>query len=97
VTLRWDTPSGKATRNLTLLKLSKAWRGKLVSWKCWKTVPQLRLTAIISLPILPHDVGVFDAIAETLLPGITTCTESIWELHLGVIAELYKLNVCIDG
>ena len=46
----------------------------------------------------PHDVGIISAIAETLLPGITTPftdTESIWEEHLGVIAELYKLNVCI--
>ena len=45
----------------------------------------------------PHDFGIMDAIAQTLLPEVaqvasgTTRTE--FQEHWGVVAELYKLNV----
>lgn len=47
----------------------------------------------------PYEVGIIDAIAQSLLPGIAkpfSDRESKHEENLGVIAELYKLNVSID-
>ena len=44
----------------------------------------------------PHEVGIIDAIAQSILPAIAkpfSDRESKHEEHLGVIAELYKLNV----
>ena len=43
-----------------------------------------------------YDVGIVDAIAQTFLPGVDEVFadgKSIFEDHLGVVAELYKLNV----
>ena len=44
----------------------------------------------------PHEVGIVDAIAQSMLPAIAkpfSDQKSRHEEHLGVIAELYKLNV----
>ncbi len=45
----------------------------------------------------PYDVGIIDAITQTLLPGIARMPvpkgDKTYAEHLGVIAELYKLNV----
>ena len=44
----------------------------------------------------PHEVGIVDAIAQSMLPAIAkpfSGGDSKHEEHLGVIAELYKLNV----
>lgn len=44
----------------------------------------------------PYEVGIIDAIAQSLLPGIVrpfSDGNSKHEEHLGVAAELYKLNV----
>lgn len=43
----------------------------------------------------PYEVGIIDAIAQSLLPGIARpfSDGNLYEEHLGVIAELYKLNV----
>lgn len=44
----------------------------------------------------PYEAGIIDAIAQSLLPGIAkpfSDGESKHEENLGVIAELYKLNV----
>ncbi len=50
----------------------------------------------------PYEVGIIDAISQSLLPGIArpfsqgaSQYEEQYEEHLGVIAELYKLNVGI--
>ncbi len=46
----------------------------------------------------PYEVGIIDAISQSLLPGIAkpfSDETSQYEEHLGVIAELYKLNVGI--
>ena len=44
----------------------------------------------------PHEVGIVDAIAQGMLPAVAkpfSDRSSKHEEHLGVIAELYKLNV----
>ena len=44
----------------------------------------------------PHEVGIVDTIAQSMLPAIAqpfSGLDSTHEEHLGVIAELYKLNV----
>ena len=44
----------------------------------------------------PHEVGIVDAIAQSMLPAIAkpfSDRKSKHEENLGVIAELYKLNV----
>ena len=44
----------------------------------------------------PYDAGIVDAITQTLLPGIAkpfSDGETQFIDHLGVVAELYKLNV----
>ena len=44
----------------------------------------------------PHEVGIIDAIAQSMLPAIAkpfSDQKSKHEENLGVIAELYKLNV----
>jgi hypothetical protein len=44
----------------------------------------------------PHDFGIIDAIAQTLLPEITQVSSDMrteFQEHWGVVAELYKLNV----
>ena len=44
----------------------------------------------------PHEVGIVDAIAQSMLPAIAnpfSDRHSKHMEHLGVIAELYKLNV----
>lgn len=117
VTLRWDLPSGKATRKLTLPPAAEGTKGQAdimelledcspatfgkkgeeVLDESYRKAAKLDSDQF-STNFHPHDVGIINAIAETLLPGITTPftdTESIWEEHLGVIAELYKLNVCL--
>ena len=46
----------------------------------------------------PCEVGIIDAIAQSLLPGVVkpfSDRESKYEEDLGVIAELYKLNVSL--
>lgn len=46
----------------------------------------------------PYEVGIIDANSQSLLPGIAepfSDRESKYEEHLGVIAELYKLNVSL--
>ena len=50
----------------------------------------------------PYDVGIIGAIAQTLLPGMATpitkkSKEPISAECLGVVAELYKLNVWNPG
>ncbi|KAL6720878.1 hypothetical protein ACLMJK_002803 [Lecanora helva] len=44
----------------------------------------------------PYDVGIIEAINQSLLPGVAKTFadgKSVFEDHLGVVAELYKLNV----
>ena len=43
----------------------------------------------------PYEVGIIDAIAQSLLPGIARpfSDGNSYDENLGVIAELYKLNV----
>ena len=49
----------------------------------------------------PHDVGIIATIAQTLLPGMTVPKTSDGDRaiveNLGVIAELYKLNVSLQS
>ena len=117
VILRWDLPSGKAIRKLTLPPIVKGEEGQTaikellqdcspatfgkngeeVLDEAYRKAAKLD-SSQFSTNFNPHDVGIIDVITQTLLPGIAKPfpdTESIWEEHLGVIAELYKLNVCI--
>lgn len=44
----------------------------------------------------PHDFGIIDAVAQTLLPEIAkppSTAQDEFKEHWGVVAELYKLNV----
>ncbi|KAI9774057.1 MAG: hypothetical protein M1840_005150 [Geoglossum simile] len=43
----------------------------------------------------PHDYGIIDAIAQALVPSIESSAleENTSTHHLGVVAELYKLNI----
>ena len=48
----------------------------------------------------PHDVGILDVIAQSLLPGVAkpfSDRKSKYEEDLGVVAELYKLNVSLPS
>ncbi|KAL2046621.1 hypothetical protein ABVK25_011702 [Lepraria finkii] len=115
VILRWDLPSGKAIRKLTLPPIVKGEEGQTaikellqdcspatfgkngeeVLDEAYRKAAKLD-SSQFSTNFNPHDVGIIDVITQTLLPGIAKPfpdTESIWEEHLGVIAELYKLNI----
>ena len=51
-----------------------------------------------STSFIPYEVGIIETIAQSLLPGIAKPFfdgKSKYEEHLGVIAELYKLNVSL--
>ena len=99
MTLRWDLPSGKATRKSTfpqavegmegqagIVELLEACfpatfgkKGEEVLDESYRKAAKLDCDQF-STNFHPHDVGIVDAIAETLLPGITkpfTFTESI--------------------
>ena len=112
--IRWDLPSGKTLRKLTLppsegadgdnaigslLKHSTpatfGKKGEEVLDESSRKAAKLDANQF-STSFNPYDVGIVDAIAQVLLPGIAkpfADGKSTFEDHLGVVAELYKLNV----
>ena len=117
VVLRWDLPSGKAIRKLTLPPIFKdaaetvaikellkdcspatfGKDGEEVLDKEYREALKLDNDQF-STNFSPHDVGIVDAIAQTLLPSIARSFDdgdTKFREHLGVAAELYKLNVSL--
>ena len=117
VVIRWDLPSGKTTRKITLPAVQKAGstpatsisellkscspatfghKGHNVLDQSYRQAVKLDSDQFCT-SFSPHDYGIMDAIAQTLVPEVaqvasgTTRTE--FQEHWGVVAELYKLNV----
>ena len=115
VVLRWDLPSGKGIRKLTLPPIAEAedttaikellrdcalasfgLNGKEVRDESYRKAVKLD-NHQCSTNFSPHDLGVIDAVAQSLLPGIAkpflSESEDTFVEHFGVVAELYTLNV----
>jgi hypothetical protein len=114
VVIRWDLPSGKATRKMTLPAVQEATCTPAISellkdcspatfGRMGREVLDQSYRQAVKLDshqfctsFSPHDFGIIDAIAQTLLPEITQVsadTRTEFQEHWGVVAELYKLNV----
>jgi hypothetical protein len=114
VVIRWDLPSSKAIRKMTLPAVQKARRTSAISEllkDCSPATfghkgqevldPSYRQAVKLDshqfcTSFSPHDFGIIDAIAQTLLPEIaqvSSGTQKEFREHWGVVAELYKLNV----
>jgi len=113
VVIRWDLPSGKAIRKMTLPAVQKARRTSAISELLKDCSPATfghkgqevldpsyrRAVKLDSHQFCtsfnPHNFGIVDAIAQTLLPEVAqvSATQTEFQEHWGVIAELYKLNV----
>ena len=113
VALRYDLPGGKTVRKLTLLSdndesgiegllkhytpATSGQGGEEVLDESYRKAVKLD-SELFSTNFNPCDVGIIDAIAQSLLPGIAKTFaygKSVFEDHLGVVAELYKLNVSL--
>ena len=114
VVLRWDLPSGKTIRKLTLppdggVEDSAAMKallkhctpatfgkdGEEVLDGSYREAVKLD-TDQFSTNFHPSDVGILDNITQVLLPGVAKSFangETTFQDNLGVVAELYKLNV----
>lgn len=114
VVLRWDLPSGKTIRKMTLppddgVEDSAAIKallkhctpatfgkdGEEVLDGSYREAVKLDANQF-STNFHPADVGILDNIAQVLLPGVAKSFadgETTFEENLGVVAELYKLNV----
>ena len=114
VVIRWDLPSGKAIRKLTLPAVQKAEstpaisellescspatfgrKGKDVLDQAYRQAVKLD-SGQFCTSFSPHDFGIMDAIAQTLLPEVALVAsgkQTELREHWGVVAELYKLNV----
>ena len=112
--LRWDLPSGKTIRKLTLppndgVEDSAAVKALLKHYKpatfgkdgeevldgSYREAVKLD-TNQFSTNFHPSDVGILDSITQVLLPGVATSFadgETTFEENLGVVVELYKLNI----
>ena len=111
--LRWDLPSGKTIRKLTLppdgVEDSATIEGLLkhctpatfgkdgeeVLDGSYREAVKLDANQF-STNFHPSDVGILDSITQVLLPGIAksfTNGKTTFQDNLGVVAELYKLNV----
>ena len=111
ITLRWDVPGGDVIRKL-ILPLDERGTGvddllkdcapatfgkggEEVLDESYRKAVKLDCDQFSS-SFNPYDVGIIDAIAQSLLPGIASTFadgKSIFEDDLGIVAELYKLNV----
>ena len=114
VVIRWDLPSGKAIRKMTLPAIQKAKstpaisellkscspatfgrKGKDVLDQSYRQAVKLD-SGQFCTSFSPHDFGIMDAIAQTLLPEVAQVASgksTEFQEHWGVVAELYKLNV----
>jgi len=114
VVIRWDLPSGKATRKMTLPAVQEAestpdisellgscspatfgHKGHDVLDQSYRRAVKLD-SGQFCTSFSPHDFGIMDAIAQTLLPEVTQVasgTPTEFQENWGVVAELYKLNV----
>jgi len=114
VVIRWDLPSGKAIRKMTLPAVQEATctpaisellkdcspatfghMGREVLDQSYRQAVKLDSHQFCT-SFSPHDFGIIDAIAQTLLPEVTQVssdTRTEFQEHWGVVAELYKLNV----
>ena len=114
VVIRWDLPSGKAIRKMTLPAVQGAGQtpaisellkdcspatfghmGREVLDQSYRQAVKLDSHQFCT-SFSPHDFGIIDAIAQTLLPEITQVSSDArteFREHWGVVAELYKLNV----
>jgi hypothetical protein len=114
VVIRWDLPSGKAIRKMTLPAVQGATdtpaisellkdcspatfghMGREVLDQSYRQAVKLDIHQFCT-SFSPHDFGIIDAIAQTLLPEVTQVssdTRTEFREHWGVVAELYKLNV----
>jgi hypothetical protein len=114
VVFRWDLPSGKAIRKLTLPAIQQAEstpaisellescspatfgrKGKDVLDQSYRQAVKLD-SGQFCTSFSPHDFGIMDAIAQTLLPEVALVAsgkQTELREHWGVVAELYKLNV----
>jgi hypothetical protein len=114
VVIRWDLPSGKAIRKLTLPAIQKAEStpaisellescspatfghgGRDVLDQSYRRAVKLDSNQFCT-SFSPHDFGIMDAIAQTLLPEVTQMASGKrieLQEYCGVVAELYKLNV----
>lgn len=114
VVLRWDLPSGKTIRKLTLppdngvedpatikalLKhctpATFGKDGEEVLDGSYREAVKLDANQF-STNFHPSDVGILDNVTQVLLPDVAetfAVGETIFEDNLGVVAELYKLNV----
>ena len=114
VIIRWDLPSGKAIRKMTLPTVQKARRTSAISEllkDCSPATfghkgqevldPSYRQAVKLDshqfcTSFSPHDFGIMDAIAQTLVPEVAQMAsgkQTELQEHWGVVAELYKLNV----
>jgi hypothetical protein len=110
IVIRWDHPSGKAIRKMTLPAVQKSAISELLEdcspatfgHKGREVLDQSYRQAVkldshqFCTSFSPHDFGIIDAIAQTLLPEIAQVpsdTRTEFQEHWGVVAELYKLNV----
>jgi hypothetical protein len=114
VVIRWDLPSGKAIRKMTLPAIQKAkstpaisellkscspatfgHKGRDVLDQSYRQAVKLDSDKFCT-SFSPHDFGIMDAIAQTLLPEVAQVASgksTEFQEHWGVVAELYKLNV----
>jgi hypothetical protein len=114
VVIRWDVPSGKAIRKLTLPVEQGAKgtpaisalvkdcspatfgrRGEEVLDESYREAAKLESHQFCT-SFSPHDCGIIDAIAQTILPEVANpCSagQTAFQEHWGIVAELYKLNV----
>jgi hypothetical protein len=111
VVIRWDLPSGKAIRKMTLPAVQGTpaisellndcspatfgHKGREVLDQSYRQAVKLESHQFCT-SFSPHDFGIIDAIAQTLLPGVTQVssdTRTEFQEHWGVVAELDKLNV----
>jgi hypothetical protein len=114
VVVRWDLPSGKAIRKMTLpsavqkaestpaiSELLKSCSPATFGHGGHEVLDQSYRRAVkldndqFCTSFSPHEFGILDAIAQTLLPEVAQVsgTQTEFQEHWGVIAELYKLNV----
>ena len=71
------------------------WLGKDVLDESYRKAGKLDRSQF-AVDFHPHDFGIVDAVAQTLLPSFGRMKlegENVSQEHWGVVAELYKLNV----
>ena len=111
ITLRWDVPGGNVVRKLTLplvegetgvddlLKdcapATFGKEGEEILDESYRKAAKLDSDQFSS-SFSPYEIGIVDAIAQSLLPGVASTFADgksiLWD-DLGLVAELYKLNV----